>query len=834
MKLASTNVRMFNAICALFVISLAFRAYAQPISQENLPPDFVLPAVEIKSKPAPGYYFLGYIASSSSETIGQYAFVLDSNFNAVAYKRVGDAGGRMPINVMQAPTGLITHWERLKGAGPDSQAPGVYVSDTAFTAIDSIPNVGESDMQGVFEACANGNYLLIQLKDVAPRDFSLDFEGGEPNGKLTSSNVVEYDAEKNIVFYWRSVDHIPIENSYANLKQPSIAFTHFNKATLDRDGALLVSCKPLSSILKIDRLSGDIVWTLGGKGNDFQFVGEHEENAPTYFSSQHDPTRLANGNLMIFDNGSQHKPQYSRCVEYALDEENMVAEMVWEYRRSPDVYGKGNGSCQRFDNGSTLVGWGDASTEGGPGATEIDSEGETVFEMNFPLGFKSFRALKYPYIISIPKANVRKEIMEKNTYDFSDNYATTGVSMKINSLEEIFYSFVRVKKFDFSPTNQRFAESVPPNVWQARWAITMTGINSIEYEIRFNAETLGINYMPENYSIYRRAQIGSGVFERLETSYNPETKEIMATATEFGEFLLGVAQPETAPDAPILIAPENGRRIAENQSIKLRWAPRGYFTKCYLAISENPDMSDPIVDISQRGFIEYDFSEIESGKKYYWQVFSSRGASIGEKSEIREFEPAAPFIEITYPNGGETLMKNDERKIIRWMKNIDDIVRIELYKNGELVSVIADSLKCQTGASAWVVPEEVEIGTDYKIRVSSVSSPDIYGESADYFAVDGQSGVEWSSEIESELNVAVAPNPFEETVVFSFEAFRAAPAQAAVFDALGSVVAVFRIEGGLETKELRVAWTPENLSPGVYYCKIFSSGKTGFCKFIKL
>ena len=46
------------------------------------------------------------------------------------------------------------------------------------------------------------------------------------------------------------------------------------------------------------------MWRLGGKKNQFTFIGEHEENAPYYTVGQHDVHRLANGNLLYFDNGN--------------------------------------------------------------------------------------------------------------------------------------------------------------------------------------------------------------------------------------------------------------------------------------------------------------------------------------------------------------------------------------------------------------------------------------------------------------------------------------------------------------------------------------------------
>ena len=101
-----------------------------------------------------------------------------------------------------------------------------------------------------------------------------------------------------------------------------------NAVSIDpTDNNLLVSLRTTSEIVKINRQTGEVMWRLGGKANQFTFVGEHEENAPYYTVGQHDIHRLANGNLLYFDNGNisgggitPSDRTYSRAVEYQLDE----------------------------------------------------------------------------------------------------------------------------------------------------------------------------------------------------------------------------------------------------------------------------------------------------------------------------------------------------------------------------------------------------------------------------------------------------------------------------------------------------------------------------------
>jgi hypothetical protein len=164
-----------------------------------------------------------------------------------------------------------------------------------------------------------------------------------------------------------------------------VDYVHGNAIELDADGSLLVSSRHLDEITKISRATGEILWRLGGVNNEFTFT-----NDPGHFSQQHSIRRLANGHLLLYDNGNYHVPALSRAVEYAVDEVAKTATAVWEYRNSPDVYGGAMGSVERLANGNTVIGWGSTS----PALTEVTSSGAEVFELTLPPAIYSYRAFR--------------------------------------------------------------------------------------------------------------------------------------------------------------------------------------------------------------------------------------------------------------------------------------------------------------------------------------------------------------------------------------------------------------------------------------------------------
>ena len=146
-------------------------------------------------------------------------------------------------------------------------------------------------------------------------------------------------------------------------------------------------------MIKLDRKTGDVIWKLGGLTSDFTFINDPLGQP----CGQHTASRLDNGNLLLFDNGQYCAPkapergEFTRIVEYALDEEAMTAELVWSYSRD-GAYTYSQGSAQRLDNGNTFI--------GSPiMATEVNPEGQIVFELegHTSTGLaQSYRAWRFP------------------------------------------------------------------------------------------------------------------------------------------------------------------------------------------------------------------------------------------------------------------------------------------------------------------------------------------------------------------------------------------------------------------------------------------------------
>jgi DNA-binding beta-propeller fold protein YncE len=87
--------------------------------------------------------------------------------------------------------------------------------------------------------------------------------------------------------------------------------------------------------------------------------------------------------------------------------------------------------------------------------------------------------------------------------------------------------------------------------------------------------------------------------------------------------------------------------------------------------------------------------------------------------------PFVPSITVTVPNGGETWQAGTT-EIIKWTDNIDENVRIELYKASVLNSLIIESTNSD-GSKIWDIPPGLIPDTNYTVKIISVADTTVFG-----------------------------------------------------------------------------------------------------------
>ena len=319
----------------------------------GLPKDFPQLYISVLSNPSPGYTFLSnFNAAAFNPSAGTqthlYLMILDNSGKPFYYKKMTN----FCLDFKVQPNGQITYF--------DSKVGYFYELNNNLEIVDSFycGNGYWPDFHDL-QILPNGHSLMIGYDDEKV-DMSKIVSGGDTNATVYGKVIQELDENKNVIFQWRSFDHYKITDATydINLLDTAIDYAHTNAIELDNDGNILISNRHMDEITKIDKATGDIIWRLGGKNNEFTF-----KNDSIGFSHQHDIRRISNGDITLFDNGNLHWSQMStRVLEYKLDEINKTAELVWQFSNTPDEISNAMGNIQRLDNGNSIIGWGSWKT----------------------------------------------------------------------------------------------------------------------------------------------------------------------------------------------------------------------------------------------------------------------------------------------------------------------------------------------------------------------------------------------------------------------------------------------------------------------------------------
>ncbi len=380
--------------------------YANIICGQNI--ESYIPPVKIieSSGPEPGYFFISSRVLNN-DTAKHFVAIVDNYGTPVYYKRnyLGNGGFRLQKN------GYLTFRPNYPGFG-------YFVLDSSFNRIDTLYMSGYNANQHDFKISEDGHALFIgdYTRNI---DMSQIVEGGNPNANVTELVIQEFNSLDSLIFEWRSWEHFDIldaDEEAVNFTSSIIDYVHPNGIEFDSDTSILLSSRHLNEITKIDRRTGDIIWRLGGKKNQFTFI-----NDTIGFSYQHSIVKLENGNIMLFDNGNYDTPRFSSAVEYTINEDLMTATLVKRYRPYFDIFASFGCNTQRLKGGNTLLGLGETT----PSLIELRPDNSIALIMDFSDYASSLLITKQPWETNLFTTNT-------NTIDFpKDEYVTFYYLLKL-------------------------------------------------------------------------------------------------------------------------------------------------------------------------------------------------------------------------------------------------------------------------------------------------------------------------------------------------------------------------------------------------------------------
>ncbi len=764
-----------------------------PIVLQDAPSDFFPINVTTNTTPSPGVFLIAPNNRTPQPVHPPYVGLVDNTGQVVRWNSLP----AFPFDIKQLSDGRIGY-SVFQSAGTGALAASrAIVLDTNLQPVNEYTvGFGKNMAMHDFLLLPNGNRLML-IQEVVTVDMSKLVPNGNPAAQITQALVQEVEPSGTVVFQWRSLDHFPVTASYEDLTAAAIRYIHNNSIWVDDDGHLLLSGRHSSVVLKVHRTTGEVLWILGGKLNQFTFINEDESNAPNYFSYQHHVVRLPNGNITMFDNGTQKSPQFSRGVEYKLDEAAKTCTKVWEYRHVPDIYTSLQGAIETLPDGHRVIAWGSAVFDGAPAVTEIDENNNVVFEFSSQRDAYPYKVTKLPWPLRATTADVLiDELLESNTYDYNRGNVKTGVNITYDSLQSFFYNTSTVRRAPYAPIDPRFDVdslrkygSRTPNIAPVRIESFQDGIVSHKATIRFRVDTLGITSRLQDVVVFRRDTIGSGVFKPLPTRFNPTTRQIIVSDVSLGEFCFGWWVAPSDLLAPRRLFPVGGRKIARGVATSFVTSPQGQFDRI---ASEVRAADGETVLSTQSGNRDRFTFRFDTNGVYTWTTGASnnQGQSTIDNT-LDTFEVVNPFVSITTPTT-DVVWTADSSYIIRWSTNLPGAVRLELLRDGEPTIVIRETVPAATEAFLWRVPATATPGDVYTMRIRSVGQDTVVSSFASEWTVRIAPATTVHDDSEPKIGLTLAPNPAFDVLYIS------APLQTervTIFDMQGVAVAQQNLVG---------------------------------------
>ncbi len=385
------------------------------VKDNNYPADFPVPQVINRDEPNPMPLLLN-IAPFLNQNFSQYIMILDTYGTPLYYRKTN------AVDLKVLPDGNISYcnWDFFNAA-----VNYYIIVDDQLKTIDTI-KTGNGYLIDFHDLLVmdNGHFLTMAY-DPQIVDMSQIVPGGQTDAIVVGAILQEVDDQQNVYWQWSSWDHFEITDATydIDLTAPTIDYVHANAFEFDQDGNILLSSRHMDEITKINYATGDIIWRMGVKAKNNQFTFGDTVG----WSHQHDIRVLPNGNMTVYDNGNLHKPfPFSQALEYAIDQENLIAEKVWGYKQDTNVFAFATGTNGRIADDRVVIGWGLGSFP--LLVSEVDLDGGKHFDLIGPDSSYIYRAVKQEWQHNAFTFN-------KDTLDFGeyDNYTPVSRTFKVTN-----------------------------------------------------------------------------------------------------------------------------------------------------------------------------------------------------------------------------------------------------------------------------------------------------------------------------------------------------------------------------------------------------------------
>jgi hypothetical protein len=282
----------------------------------------------------------------------------------------------------------------------------------------------------------------------------------------------------------------------------------------------------------------------------------------------------------------------------------------------------------------------------------------------------------------------------------------------------------------------------------------------------------------------------------------------------------------TAPPVPVLAFPGHNQKSIRADTLVLKWHSVATDTGYICQISTSSSFSPLVFAADSSKDTTFKAIGLQNLTQYYWRVASYNAGGASAFTALDSFTtiiaiPAVPVLvspRSTNVARPATFVWNVAARAERYELQVAGISNFStILVDTTLVDTTIELPKADT----------LVANTTYYWQVSAI---DTGGRSAwssiAHFKTLTTNVNELGGIPEEYALLQNYPNPFNPSTMIRFDLPKNANVKVVVYDILGRAVATL-IDGPLEASRYSVAWSPSNLSSGIYFCRIQAQSQDG-------
>lgn len=345
---------------------------------------------------------LNYIAKGKSEYEGDYylttypalkpyVFKIDEEGKTLFYKKAKNKVYDFKKSVINGEI-FYSYIEKVTNEmevhNTSYETSKLVILNKNYDIIDEVRYLNEDGTKQPLEnhgalILGKGHYILVTVKE--------DIIEHKTYEKVTH-NYIEEVKDGKILWQFKTSDYKKLYD-YNTVEaalgtEGYVDYIHYNSCDIDKnDNNLLCSFRSIDGLMKINRKTGELMWILGGKGDQFG-LKEHQK-----FAKQHSVTYLKDGTIMIFNNGNIEDKTNSNIIKIKVDEKKKKILKYEKYNLK--AKSKFMGSVQALEENEDII----LVCYGGTTNKELIEEintktNKSIFSLEIPKAEGMYRAYK--------------------------------------------------------------------------------------------------------------------------------------------------------------------------------------------------------------------------------------------------------------------------------------------------------------------------------------------------------------------------------------------------------------------------------------------------------